>query len=74
MNSENKYVAKVVRHNTVSIKTYSGSGAGEFSVSDGATGGKLTHCIMNGDDVQCFFDNGKIAIYDIYGQPKGLIH
>jgi len=72
MSTERKLVA-TTSGKTVYIKDSNGSGVTTWGAQGGGPGDKLTHALIQGDEVHCYWSNGKVGIHSIYGSGKRIV-
>ena len=58
---------------TVYIKNTNGSGVCTWNAQGGGPSDKLTHALIQGDEVHCYWSNGKVGIHTIHGSGKRIV-
>jgi hypothetical protein len=72
MNAQRQLVA-TTSGNTVYVKDTNGSGVATWNAQGGSPDAKLTHALLQGDEVHCYWSNGRVGIHDIWGSGKRIV-
>jgi hypothetical protein len=72
MGTEKKLIATTAGH-TVYIKDTNSSGVCTWNAQGGGPGDRLSHALIQGDEVHCYWISGKVGVHTIYGSGKRII-